>query len=381
MGRMIVSIAAVVLAILAAPGWAAMAAEDGEGVEHVVVYKEDGGYAGWPANQGMWAWGDEILVGFSLGAHDYDAEGIHPYAGGSGRAVLARSTDGGLTWTKEELNVESEPAERVGKPINFTHPGFALLHQGSGAIVYSFDRGKTWLGPRDGVEIPGYRLRTRNDYLVDGEHAVTAFITTNKANDREGQVAAVRTVDGGLTWEKLSWVSYDPEGFSIMPSSVRLSSAELLTVIREQRYTEDGRTSALAAYHSADDGRTWRQLDYPFPWTTAIDRSSPPALLALDDGRLLLIYAVREKEGVTSRISARISGDGGRSWSGEAVVREDSANRDIGYNEAVLRPDGKVVTAYYYHDEFEPGGSPYRYIAASIFDPDALDFDSGNEGS
>jgi len=33
--------------------------------DHVIVYRETGRYGGWPANHGMWSWGDEILVGFS----------------------------------------------------------------------------------------------------------------------------------------------------------------------------------------------------------------------------------------------------------------------------------------------------------------------------
>ena len=32
---------------------------------HVTVYREKGRYGGWPANYGVWSWGDEILVGFS----------------------------------------------------------------------------------------------------------------------------------------------------------------------------------------------------------------------------------------------------------------------------------------------------------------------------
>jgi hypothetical protein len=36
--------------------------------EHnAVVYRESGRYGGWPANHGIWAWGNEILVGFEAG--------------------------------------------------------------------------------------------------------------------------------------------------------------------------------------------------------------------------------------------------------------------------------------------------------------------------
>ena len=37
--------------------------------KHVLVFGEDGKFAGWPAGHGMWSWGNEILVGFSVGAY------------------------------------------------------------------------------------------------------------------------------------------------------------------------------------------------------------------------------------------------------------------------------------------------------------------------
>src|SRR6516164_7477596 len=71
-------------------------------VEHVMVFHEPGRFGGWPANHGIWSWGDEILVGFSAGyfkdhgperhAIDHDRPEEH---------LLARSLDGGLTWTVE----------------------------------------------------------------------------------------------------------------------------------------------------------------------------------------------------------------------------------------------------------------------------------------
>ena len=37
--------------------------------KQVVVYREPGRFCGWPANAGCWIWGNEILVGFTLGLH------------------------------------------------------------------------------------------------------------------------------------------------------------------------------------------------------------------------------------------------------------------------------------------------------------------------
>ena len=70
-------------------------AKEPSSARHVVVYKEPARYAGWPANHGIWQWGNEILVGFEVGhvktssqyhAIDYERPEEH---------VLARSKDGG----------------------------------------------------------------------------------------------------------------------------------------------------------------------------------------------------------------------------------------------------------------------------------------------
>jgi len=69
---------------------------------HVKVYYEKGRFGGWPANHGMWNWGNEILVGFSRGyykdlgptRHHIDREKPEEH-------WLARSLDGGETWSLE----------------------------------------------------------------------------------------------------------------------------------------------------------------------------------------------------------------------------------------------------------------------------------------
>src|SRR5207247_563306 len=71
-------------------------------IERVSVFDVDGKYGGWPANHGIWSWGDEILVGFSVGEykdlgperHNMDREKPEEH-------VLARSLDGGRQWTVE----------------------------------------------------------------------------------------------------------------------------------------------------------------------------------------------------------------------------------------------------------------------------------------
>src|SRR5262245_11400351 len=85
--------------------------------QHVVVWREPGRYGGWPANHGLWAWGNEILVGFSGGYMAPEPIG----AGGPRRHpidrtrpeqhLLARSLDGGAHWTIEHPDGLRPPAK------------------------------------------------------------------------------------------------------------------------------------------------------------------------------------------------------------------------------------------------------------------------------
>ena len=61
--------------------------------------------------------------------------------------------------------------------------------------------------------------------------------------------------------------------------------------------------------------------------------------------------------------ATRLSRDGGRTWGREIHLRDDGGGRDVGYPRTVQRPDGKIVTVYYFHDQ--PKGD--RYIAATIW--------------
>ncbi len=61
---------------------------------------------------------------------------------------------------------------------------------------------------------------------------------------------------------------------------------------------------------------------------------------------------------------ARISRDGGVTWSDEITLRDDAGCWDLGYPATVQRADGKLVTVNYYND----APQEERYIAATIWD-------------
>jgi hypothetical protein len=64
-------------------------------------------------------------------------------------------------------------------------------------------------------------------------------------------------------------------------------------------------------------------------------------------------------------IYARLSSDQGKTWSNTLTLRDDGGGRDIGYVRSIVRPDGKVIAVYYYHDT----QNSERYLAATTWDP------------
>lgn len=342
-------------------------------VRHVDVYKETGRYGGWPANHGIWAWGNEILVGFEAGYFKDSRTGHSIDYSKPAEHLLARSTDGGATWAIEHPDGLKPPpgVQQAGVPVEagraiaalttplpFTHPDFALtarmasIHVGPSRFYASTDRGHTWQGPYalPDFDTPGIAART--DYLVDGPATMTMFLTAAKSDKKEGRVLAVRSSDGGRSWQRLGWVHDEPAGneFGIMPSSVRLSPTSILSSVRYRRWIE--------LYRSDDNGSTWRHVTRAVPDT---GRGNPPSLVKLKDGRLVITYGYRSEP---YGIRARISTDEGATWGDEVVLRSDGGTWDLGYTRTVQRPDGQLVTVYYYNV-----GDTERFIGATIWEP------------
>ncbi|HPT27787.1 MAG TPA: sialidase family protein [Bryobacteraceae bacterium] len=368
--RLISSLAVAAALIAGIPASAQTAAE----VTNVHVYKQPGRYGGWPANHGIWSWGNEIVVGFEAGYFKANEQGHAIDRAKPAEHFLARSLDGGRTWAIEkpeglkpppgvsQADVPTEQGKAVtGCPggIDFTAKGFALtarmanINVGPSRFYYSLDKGKTWNGPFSLPDFGQPGIAARTDYLVNGKHDLTMFLTAAKSNKREGRVIAVRTRDGGKTWTLEGMVGPEPEGndFAIMPSSVRLSKTTILTAIRHRTFID--------LYRSTDDGKTWSLLAKPAPNT---GRGNPPSMIKLKDGRLALIYGYRAEP---YGIRARLSNDSGATWSDEIILRKDAGNWDLGYPRSVQRPDGKIVTIYYYNDSKDSD----RYIGATIWDP------------
>jgi hypothetical protein len=329
---------------------------------NVTIYKEKDRFAGWPANNGIWCWENEIVVGFILGYHK-EKEGHTIDGDRPSPRMQARSLDGGHNWTIEATTLadpdgKARAAASLPEPIDFSHPDFAARFTGA-EFFYSLDRCRTWEGP---FTLPTYDrpgLLARTDYLVEGKHRLTAFIAAEKETGGEGQPLCIRTTDGGRTWKRLGWIGPQPPpkyGYSIMPATVAIDGG-YLSMIRRGGVFDGEKRWWLEAYLSPNDGRCWYMLDQP-----RIDNAGNPATLTrLKNGHLALTYGWRHSP---YGIRARLSKDDGQTWSPEFTLRADGMNWDLGYPRTVQRADGQLVTVYYFNDH----GQRERYLAATIWD-------------
>ncbi|WP_152364968.1 sialidase family protein [Microlunatus speluncae] len=352
-----------------------------------IVYRESGRFAGWPANYGLWGWGEEVVSIFIAGWLGPDT-GLHPRDRSRPFVpVVARSLDGGRTWTHEPFTgvvpggVETlsgdehvDEALQVGPrldavefvapatAVDFTDPETIVLVARTGIVdgarswfYVSRDHARTWSGPHPIGEFGQRAVAARTDVAPLGRHEALFQLTTGKDDGSEGRVLSVWTGDGGRTFEPRGWVGPDPDGWAIMPSSLVLDDGTILCA-RRCAGAGDGVTKPhwIDLYASDDDGRSWRPAGTPVPDAGA--GGNPPALVRLVDERLVLVYGSRA---VPYGLRAVISDDRGGTWS-ETVITDDTAVRDMGYPRAITMDDGSVLAVFYSND----GDRSERFIEA-----------------
>jgi hypothetical protein len=336
---------------------------------HITVYDEEGKFAGWPANNGIWSFDNEIVVGFIQGTLEQKLVDGHKidYTQPSYNRQ-SRSKDGGLTWAfegvQEIATIKAEDIRSFDGVLNFLDPELAIrfvpigLHDGAiSPFFYSKNRCKTWIGP---FETPSMGLRgisARTEFLPLSEEEALLFFACPKSDGYEGRAAVAKISKGGKKFSFLSYIGDEPPGFTIMPASFRRNNGDIVAVIREEdRFDNPNRGARLTQYVSCDEGKTWTFNQYIDQFT----HSTPPAVATSITGRLYLTYGYRDKP---QGICAKISDDEGHTWSDRYILRDDGGSTDLGYTRLTALPDGSMFTAYYYNTHKDGG----RVIYGSIF--------------
>jgi BNR repeat-like domain len=351
----------------------ARAVGGGDAARHGFVFQRKGRFGGWPANGGVWSWGSEIVVAFTMGYHQEKRDEHSVDRTKQNIVALGRSKDGGETWTVEEHDeLNNSPGAPCPGGIEFGHPDFAL-RCGKSWFHVSDNRGKTWQGP---YQLPdfgmGLELTARTDFLVEGKRECLLFLSAKDEKVQAGiqdRAFCTRTSDGGKTFQFVSWMTDEPRSVrSVMPSTVRVSGTQLVSALRRRvdpALEPRCDINWIDAYGSNDNGKTWGFLSRVAYTDLVLHNGNPPSLVRLKDSRLCVTYGFR---GVPFGIRAKISRDNGRSWEKEIILREDGRTWDLGYTRSIVRPDGKITTIYYFTTEKHPE----QHIACTIWDPDRI---------
>ncbi|MCO5240925.1 MAG: glycoside hydrolase [Chitinophagaceae bacterium] len=380
--------------------------------QHAIIYYQPGKFAGWPANCGAFIFNnDEIVTGFIEA--NYKITNSHnaakPYLN-----WLARSTDGGKTWTAADPdNYAGDFGERpdvkmIDTPINYKQPGFAMrvvgeayhgATDGRGHFFYSYDAGKTWNGPYGFGDVLGWpeitaagfdELTPRTDYIVNDSSSCLLFVSARKKNKfSTDRLFCIETTDGGKTYHFQGWVvgpagtetsgsqvkvnlfedadknPYANECRAVMSQSQKLDDGTIISMIR-RKYIVNGEGTDkhwIDAYTSTDGGKTWSFLSKVAD--TGNENGNPPSFALTKDGRLCVVYGERNE----GTIRVVYSADKGKTWSEPQILMdgfwsEDMQLNDLGYPRVVCRSDGKMVAMYYYSTKENP-----HHLRATIWEP------------
>ena len=302
-----------------------------------------------------------VLIKLQDGSLGASVRGGAPHAVNiEGRLDWIHSEDGGKTWSKPEVIVDSELDDRnpaLGQMADGTivmayaeagaYDDEGKFYTSAGAFIMYFvistDGGKSWSakqqlphGPiKDGCSPFG-----RIILLPDETALMCVYGRLDPSYDGPIEIPAgtkhiaclLRSTDNGRSWGDLSIISAAGHNET---SLLYLPLGRLLAFSR----TYDG--AAIELLTSTDFGRNWST-----PRRITRDRQHPADIVRLQSGNLHLVYGNRiEPYGVGGLLST----DNGETWDYERrfMIAWTSLHSDCGYPSTVQFPDGTIVTMYY----------------------------------
>lgn len=267
------------------------------------------------------------------------------HVGLGGRLDFIRSTDGGRTWSKPVVAIDSEWDDR--------NPAFGQMSDGTLVLAYgeshsyrpdgefdlaagpylsflvtSSDSGQTWSQKRPfSAPWPNASPYGKIAVCKDGTALMSIYQMPSNV------MGILRSKDNGKTWGDFSPVPGSHDETLV----IELPDRRLMAFTRRDGETDFG----LLLSESDDKGYTWirsrkllKALQWPFDATL------------LRSGHLLLSYGSRlDRYGA----GVMLSKDLGNTWDEEhrVLLGWDSLSNDTGYPSTVQLDDGTIVTMYY----------------------------------
>ena len=291
---------------------------------------------------------------------------------GAAEIVARFSSDGGLTWTTNDMPVVANEGT-----FNVCSATLLRLQSGEIALFYlrnnglldcrplmrrSFDEGATWGKPVECITGDIAYFVLNNDRVIQLKDGRLLFavarscIPDEKTFHEMAEVMTYFSDDNGATWQR---------GKSILqvrtPDGVQHPAQEPGVVeLRDGRILMWIRTDAGCQYvcHSSDRGETWTE-PRPSPFVSPL---SPTSIKRLPTGDLLALWndhATRPEmktrgpkwaHGARTPLAAAISRDDGETWGAARLIEDEP---DGWYCYAAIHPldDGTVLLAYCAYEE------------------------------
>ena len=344
----------------------AKAAPTAEPLETRVISRQPQYYHGWPtvarrAN-------GQLLLAYSGGREQH----VCPF----GRVELMSSKDGGQNWTWPQVLLDSPTDDRDAGALEtakgsllvttFTSLAYEPILQKAEQKkpgepgTWPPERLADWRAARDRLtagqrraELGQWILRSTDNGLnwssrlptiVNSPHGPTQLAdgrllyagkelwTEQKRN------GVCESLDDGLTWRWLAEIPARPGDKAKLYHELHATETrdgKLIAHIRNHNSANEGETLQT---ESADGGKTWSVSHSIGVW------GHPSFLLRLRDGRLLMTYGHRRPPFGNQ---ARLSTDGGNTWSAPLIVSGDAPSGDLGYPSTVELEDGSLLTVWY----------------------------------
>ena len=359
-------------------------------VRDLVIYQDERYYCG-PGPSAVQLADGTLMVAFRR-AYNWRSEGVYAHGWPSTEACLTTSTDGGQTW--------SEP--RIFAGGNMTNQNLTLLPDGM--LICTSHRGE--LLPLKVYE----RLKDKQAFVRPSKDFGFVYA-------RHG-VQALRSTDGGRTWEGPFYLSPLPGTEPILPgwpspaglraSAIPLDDGSVGVAVYGPTGADRHATSVFFMV-SQDRGKTWQargripddpegrvrfdetgvyqcasgklvafmrvagdpddrlytsvSTDTGRTWSTPHRegvKGHPYQAARLTSGNVLLAYGYRhEPMGVRARLLDPECTD--VSGAEELVLRDDGGVSDLGYPHVLPLPDGTGLVTYYHNV-----GGGTRHVAGTV---------------
>lgn len=323
------------------------------GNEGIIYQNEEKlGYCGWPTVAKIYD--DKLISVWSLRQTHQD-----PY----GKVVGAISEDNGVTWSEPFTIIDTVLDDRDAGVI-FWNNKVIVSTVSVSKHIYLNSGNQEWINYTNAItdeqEAEALGCKYVIGELVNGEltfgeikkaPAFTPHGMIKLANgdlgyvgydgyDKETGITKTKITfyssADGETWSKVSEV-FGANEFLVdklnEPNAIVLKNGKMIVAVRSE-------SGGIYIAESIDGGVTFSNKRALL--SAAI--STPPHLMQMTDGTLVLSYGYRSEP---FNIRAIVSKDNGESWSNEIELTSGGVDWDFGYPATIERGNGELLTVYY----------------------------------